>query len=121
MGQQTGRDEAAGLFLLEEGIPMDRTSISGDCREEPGIIYLLERLIEELAKECAGRPQTVPRGGLLERWEDEGFVYLEAGLSAEAAPFVDICLSGGKAYIRVERSAVPPTLRGPEQGQVQCQ
>ena len=70
---------------------------------------LLTQLLRELVQIRDGmRPAVALQGTPPERWEDEGFIYLETGLPGEPGPDVDICIHAGQAFIRMERSSAGP-------------
>ena len=95
---------------------MNRITTPRARRDEPGIPALLARLIEELARVRDGRGASAG----VERWEDDAFVYLEAGLPAMTGPMMDICLSGGRAYIRMEQSAIRGFRSPAEPEEIAC-
>jgi hypothetical protein len=65
---------------------------------------LFIRLLEELVQTRHGlRPADAPDATLLERWEDEAFIYLEVDLPGEPGPDIDICIREGRVFIRMER------------------
>ncbi len=69
------------------------------------ITELLRGLMEELTREQDGttHPEPLPYRELC-RWEDEEHIYLEADLGTDLGSAVDICIHGGRAFIRMTRS-----------------
>ena len=69
------------------------------------ITELLRGLMEELTREQDGTTHPEPlHDRELCRWEDEEHIYLEADLGTDLGSTVDICIHGGRAFIRMTRS-----------------
>ena len=69
------------------------------------ITELLRGLMEELTREQDGTTHPEPlHYRELCRWEDEQHIYLEADLDTDLGSAVDICIHGGRAFIRMTRS-----------------
>ena len=69
------------------------------------ITELLRGLMEELTREQDGTTHPEPlHDRELCRWEDEEHIYLEADLGTDLGSSVDICIHGGRAFIRMTRS-----------------
>jgi hypothetical protein len=68
------------------------------------ITELLRGLMEELTREQDGatHPEPLPCRELC-RWDDEKHTYLEADLGNYIEEYVDICIQGGRAFIRMTR------------------
>jgi hypothetical protein len=76
---------------------------------------LLDEVLRELARGRIDRgPDGVCDDPSPDRYEDEEYIYIEADLAHDPGGFIDICIQGGRAFIRMTRT--PCVHRGDGDG-----
>jgi HSP20 family molecular chaperone IbpA len=65
------------------------------------LLLALKELVGRLSGAGVGAPASA--SGPVERWEDEGYLYLEAGLPGTLELDIDVTIQAGRAFIRMVR------------------
>ena len=65
------------------------------------LLLVLKELVERLSG--ANKAGGAPRHDALERWEDEGYLYLEASLPTALEVDLDVNIQAGRAFLRMAR------------------
>jgi hypothetical protein len=91
---KTGRD-------LREFSPPRSPHLDGDGAR---LVRLLNLLVAALGRIRADDLPPDDRGGVgPERWEDEGYVYLESNLPGVSESETDLSIHEGRVFIRIEK------------------
>ena len=78
------------------------TSQTGHPRK--GLVRALTLLLAGLRDgDNSSSREAGPATHELEQWEDESYCYLEIKLAGRPVPGIDVSVSGGRAFIRLER------------------
>jgi HSP20 family molecular chaperone IbpA len=76
----------------------------GDLQEADDsqvLLLALKELVGRLTGASVGPPASA--SGPVEQWEDEGYLYLEAGLPGTLELDIDVTIQAGRAFIRMAR------------------
>ena len=76
----------------------------GDVRDQEDTRYLLT-VLKELLDRLSGRDPAGVVASLeeVERWEGDGYLYVETPLAHSAGAEIDVSIQGGRAFIRMAR------------------
>ena len=65
------------------------------------LLLALKDLLNRLSGRHEGDPDAASED--VERWEDGDYLYFEAGLKDSEDAEIDVCIQGGRAFLRVAR------------------
>ncbi len=82
---------------LSRGIVPRAVEVYDAC----ALIAALKSLIEAPSRASCESDEAPPGG--FERWEDQDHIYMEAELSGGSTISIDLCVQGGRIYIRAEK------------------
>ena len=84
----------------------DVVGLEDDCDqrdEDPtrDLVLALRDLFDSVSRQLRGGPAAVSRE--IERWEGDGYLYVETSLTDSTLSDIDISIQGGRAVIRMAR------------------